>query len=385
MKTKNKPALALASVLLSAAILLPAAIPLRAADAAKEDASPITWHDAAQWKPGGRAWDDTPTPFSRLPQRAQGKVTKAVWRLSRDSAGLVFYFRTNAPKIHTRHAVASDRLAMPHMTATGASGLDLYARDAAGAWRWAGATRPKDKLHEQAILSGATPEMRDYMLYLPLYNGTASLEIGVPGGCVLEPLAPPAAKPVVYYGTSIAQGCSASRPGMAVPAILGRKLGLPVINLGFSGSGKMEPAMAELVAELDAAVFVLDCLPNMSSLPAPEIIKRTENCIRVIRKKHPATPILLMEDRGYTNAWIVPGLLRKNETARAALRSVYEKLTAEGMAGITYVPGALLLGDDDEATIDGSHPTDLGLQRQAETLLPLLRQALKNATVPRNP
>ncbi|MDR0902844.1 MAG: SGNH/GDSL hydrolase family protein [Opitutaceae bacterium] len=363
MKTKG---------ILSVLLLFSAAC-LWAADAPKKDA--VSWHDAAQWKPGGRAWDDTPTHYSRLPRRAEGKVTKAVWRLSRNSSGLVFYFKTNAPKIFTRHEVAGE-LAMPHMSASGVSGLDLYARDPSGAWRWAGATKPKDKIHEQAILSGATPEWRDYMLYLPLYNGTVSLEIGVPGGCAFEPVAPPAEKPVVYYGTSIAQGCAASRPGMTTPAILGRKLGLPVVNLGFSGNGKMEPAMADLVAEIDASVFVLDCLPNMSSLSAQEIIKRTENCVRVIREKHPATPVVLMEDRSYGNAWIIPGTLRKNEAARAALRSVYEKLAAAGVTGVAYVTGAQLLGDDDEATVDSSHPSDLGLHRQAEILLPVLRRVL---------
>ncbi|MDF9827772.1 hypothetical protein M2447_001874 [Ereboglobus sp. PH5-10] len=358
------------------ALLLFSAAGLFAADAPKKaPQKEIVWHDAAQWKPGGRAWDDTPSHYSRLPQRAEGKVTKAVWRLSRNSAGLVVYFRTNAPVIHTRHEVSGE-LAKPHMTATGVSGLDLYARAPNGQWRWAGSSKPKNKIHEEKILNGATPEWRDYMLYLPLYNNTVSVEIGVPEGSSLEPVAPPQAKPIVYYGTSIAHGCSASRPGMTTPAILGRKLDTPVINLGFSGNGKMEPAMAGLVAEIDASVFVLDCLPNMSSLAADEITKRTENCIRAIRKKHPATPIILMEDRSYANAWILPRQFKKNETARAALRSVYDSLTAEGVKGITYVTGGQLLGDDDEGTVDSSHPTDLGMYRQAEVLLPVLKRTL---------
>lgn len=368
MKTIKRPLLAL--LLFSAAGLFAADAPKPAPQKA------IVWHDAAQWKPGGRAWDDTPSHFSRLPQRAEGKVTKAVWRHSRNSAGLVVYFRTNAPVIHTRHEVSGE-LARPHMSATGVSGLDLYARDAKGEWRWAGSSKPKDKIHEEKILNGATPEWRDYMLYLPLYNSVVTLEIGIPDGNAFEPVAPPSAKPIVYYGTSIAHGCSASRPGMSTPAMLGRKLDTPVINLGFSGSGKMEPAMADLVAEIDAAVFVLDCLPNMSALTAPEIIKRTENCIRTIRKKHPATPIILMEDRTYANSWIIPRQLKKNETARAALRSVYDSLAADGVTGITYVTGGQLLGDDDDATVDSSHPSDLGLYRQTQVLLPVLKRALK--------
>ncbi len=43
-------------------------------------------------------------------------------------------------------------------------------------------------------------------------------------------------------------GC-ASRPGTCHPALLGRMLDYPVINLGFSGNGKMEGEVAELLAE----------------------------------------------------------------------------------------------------------------------------------------
>ena len=51
---------------------------------------------------------------------------------------------------------------------------------------------------------------------------------------------------------------------MAFTAIVGRQLNVEVINLGFSGSGRMEPEMAELLAELNPSVYVLDGLWNMS-------------------------------------------------------------------------------------------------------------------------
>src|SRR5690625_7653831 len=41
-------------------------------------------------------------------------------------------------------------------------------------------------------------------------------------------------------GTSIIHGIAASRAGMSLPAILGRRLGRDVVGLGFSGNGKME-------------------------------------------------------------------------------------------------------------------------------------------------
>jgi len=163
---------------------------------------------------------------------------------------------------------------------------------------------------------------------------------------------------------------------MAVPAQLGRLLDTPVINLGFSDSGRMEPAMADLVAEIDAALFILDCIPNMSTLPADEIARRVENCVRVLRKKHPATPIVLMEGRTHANAWLVPVNREKNATGQAVLHSVYDKLLAAGMTGLTYIPDNEILGTDAEATVDSAHPTDLGASRFLARILPLIKPLL---------
>ena len=92
----------------------------------------------------------------------------------------------------------------------------------------------------------------EFMLYLPLYNGVKSVEIGVPRDASFAAAAPRPAersKPIVFYGTSITQGGCASRPGMVHTAIVGRRFDRPVINLGFSGNGRMEPELAELIAD----------------------------------------------------------------------------------------------------------------------------------------
>ena len=116
------------------------------------------------------------------------------------------------------------------------------------------------------LVKGLKPGRREYVLYLPLYNGVQEVKIGVPEGATLEVAGPRpvGTKPIVFYGTSILQGGCASRPGMAYPAILGRRLDWPTINLGFSGNALSEPEVAQLLAELDPAVYVLDPLPNMT-------------------------------------------------------------------------------------------------------------------------
>ena len=324
------------------------------------------WVDAKDLTVEGKGWSDTKSFYDRLPARAEGLVRPPVWHLSRDSAGLCVRFATDATTIQARWSLLSDSLAMPHMPATGVSGVDLYTK-VEGRWRWVGVGQPaRTEGNMATLVSGLPPGQREFLLYLPLYNGVRSVEVGVAGGHAVDrPAARPESrrKPLVFYGTSITQGGCASRPGMVHTAILGRRFDRPVINLGFSGNGKMEPEMADLLATLDPAVYVLDCLPNMSP---GEIKERVEPFVKKLRLAHPETPIVLAEDRTYGNAAVVPGPRQANAASRAALRAALERLVAAGVTGLHRVPGDAQLGDDGEATVDGSHPTDLGFVRMAD-------------------
>jgi lysophospholipase L1-like esterase len=331
----------------------------------------VDWYDVKQWGVEGKGWNDTERYFDRLPARAKGKVRPEVWNLSRDSAGMLARFETDSREIHVRWQLRSEALAMPHFAATGVSGVDLYARTPEGKWRWVATGQPdKYPVVEKQIISNLDPGCRAYMLYLPLYNGVEDIEIGVAAGAAFQPLPPRRQKPILFYGTSIVQGACASRPGMCHVAILGRRLNQPVINLGFSGNALMEPEVADLIAELDPSVFVIDCLPNMY---ASLIEERAEPLLRKVRAAHPETPIVLVEDRSFTNAYFLAEKREYHAASRAAFRAVYEKLLADGVKGLYYIEGEGLLGDDGEASVDGSHPTDVGFMRMADILEPVLR------------
>jgi hypothetical protein len=157
-------------------------------------------------------------------------------------------------------------------------------------------------------------------------------------------------------------------------AMLGRTFNREVINLGFSGNGRMEPEVLKFVAELDPAVFVLDCLPNMG---APLVTERTVPGVKLLRESHPDTPILLVEDRNIQSGFLVEARRKANEDNHAALREAFAALKAEKVPHVHYLEGAHLLGDDGEGTVDGSHPTDLGFTRQAAEFERVLRPVLK--------
>ncbi|WP_240963645.1 SGNH/GDSL hydrolase family protein [Luteolibacter luteus] len=363
-----------------------AAAPLPAADAparprraaAKQEAAkepPLKWRDVKEWGVEGRAFGDMERKswFDRLPARAEGKVTNQVWRLGQDTAGMLVRFKTDAKAIWANYKLREARLAQPNLTAIGASGLDLYARDAEGKWRWVGVTKPDNQEVRQAIVSGMAPGFREYMLYLPLYNGIENLEIGVAPDAKFEAVAPRQEKPIVFYGTSITHGASASRPGMCHTAILGRRFDRHVVNLGFSGNGRMDAAVGDLLVEIDAAVYVIDCVPNMN---AEAVREKCIPLVKQLRAAKPEVPILLVEDRRNTNSWVLPQRNSHHEKNHEALKECFASLQAEGIKNLHYLPGDKLLGDDGEASTDGSHPSDLGFVRQADVFESVLRPLL---------
>jgi hypothetical protein len=347
------------------------------ARATLSDDGKTSWFEAVDLGLEGQGWAALAHPYDRLPAEAEGKVGAGVWKLSRHSAGLSVGFVTDSPTIAVRWSLRLEELAMNHMAATGVSGVDLYVKRG-DTWRWVATGRPEKVTGNEKVLVGKAPRgSHEYRMYLPLYNAVDTLEIGVRQGSALAkaPAYPPdRSKPMLFWGTSILQGGCASRPGMAYPAIIGRWMNRPAINLGFSGQGKMDPEVTALVARVEASVYVIDCSPNMTK---ELIAERTEPLVRTLRAAHPETPIVLVENIVYQQAWFVADSAKSYKDKNDALRAAYRRLERAGVKNLHYLPGDNLLGEDSEGTVDGTHPTDLGFLRMAQAIEPALRKILK--------
>lgn len=331
----------------------------------------------------GQAWkNEVASPYDRLPARAEKSVRSDVWNLSRHTAGLMVRFRSNSDQVIVRYVAGANK-AMLHMPATGVSGVDLYAINTDGEWLWCAGKysmgdtveyqftglEPNDRYHEKG---------REYRLYLPLYNNVTWMEIGVPVNSIFNPLPIRQEKPIVVYGTSIAQGGCASRPGMAWPAILGRHMDRPVINLGFSGNGRLEREVLDLIGEIDAKVYVLDCLPNLDASDGPKfhVVKNLViQSVRQLRQKWATTPILLAEHCGFTDEGINTSRRNNISTLNKAQHEAFELLKSEGYNNI-YLLTKEEIGLTLEGTVDGIHPTDLGMQEYANGYEKKLRTIL---------
>ena len=347
-----------------------------------QEAKDYTWHNPLKSldKIDGQGWSDI--EYNRLPTKAENSVRKPVWRLSRHAAGLSIRFKTDADSLQIEYEVDGN-IAMNHMPATGVSGVDLYGKDNNGKWLWYRGINTFDTIVKFHFKTESSPEEgREYQLYLPLYNNCKNLKIGIPKRSKIRFLPQRKEKPIVVYGTSIAQGACASRPGMAWTNILQRKLNYPVVNLGFSGNGRLEPEVLELITEVDARVYVLDCLPNLSpneKRTEEEIKKRLRNSIKYIRDKRPKASILLTQHAGYSDGEVNASRNTVYQTLNRWTSEVFNKLKDSGTENIFMLSrGKINLSND--AFVDGTHPTDLGMEQYAEaykTKLSNLLQAIQ--------
>ena len=334
----------------------------------------LRWVDGRDIPLEGRAFENTEHWYDRLPADVPASVNGGVRLMKRHTAGMQFRFSTDSRRLVFRWTPCGPIPARDNMPATATSGIDVYRRDArGGGWLYVATGRIAKP--EGGVLDIKWKPGDDCLVNLPLYNGISSFSLGIDEGAEVRRLPPRRSgveKPVVFYGTSITQGACASRPGMAFVNIVGRELDVPVVNLGFSGSGRMELEMSRLVGSVDASCYVIDSLANMASRKQrrgnyPMVEDRFEPFLRSLRAMRPDTPIVVC---GEPDAWG-----RRHQMERYA-QGVCEKLVAEGWRNLHFLPGDSMLPKDREGTVEGRHPNDYGMMSLARAYGEAVRKAL---------
>ena len=337
----------------------------------------VKWIDGKALPVEGRAYDDVDHWYDRLPSGVTTAVNAGVRNMKHHTSGLQFRFTTDSKKLTFKWIPYNKGLAMDHMPSTGMSGIDVYRWDAKkGCWLYVRTGRIHDANKGGVLTMGWTPGT-PCLVNLPLYNGVRSFTLGIEPSASIQALPRRASgidKPVVFYGTSITHGGCCSRPGLSFVNILGRKLDVPVVNLGFSGSGVMEFEMSEHLARIDASCYVLDCLWNMGckaeGYRADRSVEQNyEAFIRNLRAKRPDVPIVMAEQCDV----FCGGPNAKDRFMRA----LYEKFLSEGWKNLVYLPKTDMYNGDFEGTVDGCHPNDLGMMTMADAFGAAVKKALK--------
>lgn len=334
-------------------------------------------------------WQPSGGPGSAISEREWRQLVASTRASQGDSAGLCFEtskacsggrirLHCDSSRVAIRYQQKSPLQPSPNMSLHGHAGVDLYADGQYVSTHLPAATGTV----EVVLCEGLQPRPRDFCIYLPLFSEVQVEAVGVAPGSILAAPTPYALpKPVVFYGTSITHGGCADRPGMSYEALLSRRLNIDFINLGLNGCGRGEPAVMELLAEIDAACFVLDYSQNQKSVEDLEAAYGPS--IDILRSHHPETPILSITPVYWTPE--LPGSERgrQHERMREVIRRAVSERFARGDTHLHLLEGYHLLGPDQgDGLVDGLHPNTLGYYWMAEGLSPVLARilGLDNAT-----
>jgi lysophospholipase L1-like esterase len=233
---------------------------------------------------------------------------------------------------------------------------------------------------EPAVLGAGTARLRcagaeRATIYLPEGMDPRVTGVGAVDGTVR-----PAPRGPLWacYGDSIAEGWVASSPAGAWPAIVARRTGLDLVNMGYAGAARGELPSAEHVASLPASLVTIAYGTNCwSRIPFTTGMLREglDAFLRVVRGASPDVPIVV----------ISPVVRPEAERTRNALGATLGDLrrAMEEVAGawaarearIGLVRGRRLIGPDQLA--DPVHPNDDGHRAMADAIQPALERALQ--------
>ena len=339
---------------------------------------PLKYVNAQELRIINKGFTDTNADYTRLPSWIEDSIRPGLWNRAQCSAGIGIRFATNSKRVGVKYHLLWNTH-MLHMADTGLKGTDLYRLSDDGVWEYVNTNRPNaddEKMCEKIYVENLAGDMREFMIYLPLYDGVTDIYVSVDSSATIQKPqvdSPRVSKKIVMYGTSILQGGCASRTGMVATSMLQRDLNCEVVNLGFSGEGQMDMVMARAMAQIaDADVYVLDPIPNCTEMMCDTLTYGFVKCLRELR---PDVPIVMVEGQMYPYAkfdsYFGNYLPKKN----SAYRKNYEKLKKENPKNLYYVTCKDLI--DDEGTVDGIHLTDLGFRHYANHLKPLLKKLIK--------
>ena len=343
----------------------------------------IRWIDGKDMPTEGLGFSDSEVMqhYDRLPTSVVTNTAqvKGARVLQRDTSGEMFRFTTDSKHLKVRWTPGDNEMYLFQMSAIGNSGVDVYRFDSS-ANRWVFKASGGTSVQEETTISMDWTPGEACIVNLPLYNGLSKIEIGIDEDATISAIGHNNGvyKPVVVYGTSITQGNSASRPGLAFVNRIGRDLDVPVIDLGFSGSGVAEMPLSDACAAIDASCYVIDCLWNLRSVSHVE--DDIEPFVRNLRDKKPNVPIVFAGFPYYASIYI-----GENDHYERAYSNLYAKLVSEGWKGVYYLPKTYMYPPHyRDATVDGTHPTDEGMESMAQAYGAAICKAL-NISPAQNP
>lgn len=310
-------------------------------------------------------------PFVRLPGEIAENTNKGVFELYKNTAGIRVRFATDSPYVAISAKLAHIICQSKRMPYSGIAGFDMYEyKD--GKYKYLKTFEPiideTEKVED--IYDFKTQGKHDILINFPLYNGVEELYIGVKEDCNISHSAKyKNEKPWVFYGSSITQGCCASRPGAAYQAILSREFDADFINLGFSGNALGEEVIANYIASLEMSMFFLDYDHNAPSAKSLDLTH--ERFFKIVREKHPDLPIIML-------SMPFPDCVNDANERRRVIEATYNNAIKSGDKNVYFIDGSKMpeIFGNENGTVDGVHPNDLGFMCMAKGIEEVIKNII---------
>ena len=338
-------------------------------------AKELKWVDGTSLNICGHTIRNAQNPYSRLDAKAYNFENSAIIRYSRYPSGVYVMFKTNSSQVAVDWTLVSPKLRF-NMTPIVQLGVDLYVKQD-GEWRFCSTGRVSANSnvtnYKKTLVRNMDNSEKEFMLYLPLWNEVTSLQIGIDSDATISAIPSPYKHRVVSYGTSTLHAASPSRPGMAPLARLSRMLGVDFVNFSYSGQGKMEPESAEVLADCETDAIICYCFGNTTPT---EIEERVDAFVERVAKAHPDKAVIFLPPFLYNpnNVDLVKReySIKKRETIARKMAVLTKKFK-----NVHYIDIKDACGLDNEASIDNSHPNDLGFDRILQNYGPKIAKILK--------
>ena len=310
--------------------------------------------------------------FMRIPQEIANNVSEGVAILNKIPSGGRIRFSTNAKKIRLI-VTWKERTNNVSMTSIGSSGFTLFEDFEDGSTKYvfpfSTFAANENGYSDGFLLNG--DKMRNYTIYFPYYNDIVSITIGLEKGAeVKSGLKYKAFLPILYYGSSITQGCYSSRPDLTYQNIISKQNNVDYINLGFAGNCKGEKAICDYLATIPCSIFVCDYDHNA---PTVEHLKNTHyNVYETFRKAQPDTPIIFITRPGYKKYGN-----EANEMVKI-VKKTYNTAIKNGDKNVYFIDGRTFFNSKiyDSCLMEGCHPLDIGFQLMAKKIGKMINKIL---------
>lgn len=324
----------------------------------------IVFFDVEKFELTGFPWRRENADFNRIPNRIMNKLPDSLsWVAPQPSGGMIRFW-TNSKRIVMDVELLRNETSK-QCTKALLSGFDFYIN---GEF-FANLCGDENTLTYKAQADGF-PEGQ-VTLYTPLQNTIKSIKIGLEEEAVIKPPNEfDIKRPILFYGSSITCGFSASRPGLTYPARIARSLNANFINFGFGGCAKGETEIANIISEQELSLFIMDYDHNAPDVK--HLADTHEVFFNIIREKQPLLPIIIITSPNFYK------LPKHFAERRDVIKRTYDNAVSRGDKNVYFIDGKDFYPSKgwQDYTTDCLHPNDMGFSEMAKRILPVVKKIL---------